>query len=110
MMYIDDAIRATLELMDADEKRITVRTSYNLGAISFTPHELAEEIKKTGAPLKMKYAPDFRQTIADSWPDSIDDKKARKDWGWRHRFGLDGMVKEMIHGIYQSTNNADDTN
>ena len=99
MMYIDDAIRATIEIMEADPKKITVRTSYNLAAVSFTPHELAEAIRKAGIPLKIKYQPDFRQKIADSWPNSIDDKKARKDWKWKHEFGLDKKVKEMIRGV-----------
>lgn len=99
MMYIDDAIRATIELMEADPKKITIRTSYNHRAVSFTPSELAEAIRKAGIPLKMKYAPDFRQKIADSWPKSIDDKQARKDWKWKHKFNLDKMVKEMIHGV-----------
>ncbi|MFA5831000.1 MAG: NAD-dependent epimerase/dehydratase family protein [Candidatus Paceibacterota bacterium] len=99
MMYIDDAIRATLEIMDADPKKIKVRTSYNLAAISFTPAELARAINKHGVPLKIKYQPDFRQNIADSWPNSIDDKRARKDWKWKHKFDLDKKVKEMIRGV-----------
>ena len=99
MMYIDDAIRATIEIMDASTEKIKVRTSYNLAAISFTPHELAQAIKKHGVPLKIKYAPDFRQQIADSWPKSIDDSKARKDWKWRHVYDLDKKVIEMIRGI-----------
>jgi len=99
MMYIDDAIRATLEIMDADPKKITVRTSYNLAAISFTPQELAEAIRKAGVPLKIKYQPDFRQNIADSWPHTIDDKRARKDWKWKHQYDLNKEVKEMIRGV-----------
>jgi len=99
MMYIDDAIRATIEIMDADPKKIKVRTSYNLAAISFTPHELAEAIRKAGVPLKIKYLPDFRQKIADSWPRTIDDNRARKDWKWKHQYGLDKKVKEMIRGV-----------
>jgi nucleoside-diphosphate-sugar epimerase len=99
MMYIDDAIRATIEIMEADPKKITIRTSYNHSAVSFTPSELAEAIKKSGIPLKMKYAPDFRQKIADSWPKSINDNQARKDWEWKHYFNLDKMVKEMIRGV-----------
>lgn len=99
MMYIDDCIRATVEIMEADPKKIGVRTSYNHAAISFTPQKLAEAINKAGIPLKMKYAPDFRQNIADSWPKSIDDKQARKDWKWKHEFNLEKMVKEMIRGV-----------
>jgi nucleoside-diphosphate-sugar epimerase len=99
MMYIDDAIRATIEIMDADAKNIKVRTSYNLAAISFTPHELAQAINHAGVPLKIKYKPDSRQKIADSWPKSINDTRARKDWKWKHNFNLDKMVKEMICGV-----------
>jgi nucleoside-diphosphate-sugar epimerase len=99
MMYIDDAIRATIEIMDADPKNIKVRTSYNLAAISFTPHDMAAAINKAGVPLKIKYNPDFRQKIADSWPNSIDDKKARKDWKWKHQFDLKKTVNEMISGV-----------
>jgi nucleoside-diphosphate-sugar epimerase len=105
MMYIDDAIRATIEIMDADAKKITVRTSYNLAAISFTPSELAEAIKKNGVPLKMTCAPDFRQAIADSWPNSIDDKQARKDWRWKHSYGLNKMVQEMLCGVREKMKN-----
>jgi nucleoside-diphosphate-sugar epimerase len=105
MMYIDDAIRAALEIMDADARKITVRTSYNLAAISFTPHELAEAIKKNGVPLKMTYVPDFRQAIADSWTNSVDDKRARKDWRWKHSYGLDKMVQEMLRGVREKLNN-----
>ncbi|MCX6739227.1 MAG: NAD-dependent epimerase/dehydratase family protein [Candidatus Parcubacteria bacterium] len=99
MMYIDDAIRATVEIMDADPKKVAIRTSYNLSAVSFTPEELAEAIRKSGVPLKMKYDPDFRQKIADSWPRSIEDKRARKDWKWKHEFNLANMVKAMIQGV-----------
>ncbi len=99
MMYIDDAIRATVEIMDADPKKVAIRTSYNLSAVSFTPEELAEAIRKAGVPLKMKYDPDFRQKIADSWPRSIEDKRARKDWKWKHEFNLAKMVKAMIQGV-----------
>lgn len=99
MMYIDDCVRATLELMDAEPKRITVRTSYNLAAISFTPEELVLAIRKNGVPLKVSYKPDFRQAIADSWPNSIDDSRARKDWKWKHKYGLDKMAKEMLRGV-----------
>jgi nucleoside-diphosphate-sugar epimerase len=99
MMYIDDAIRATIELMDAPAEKITIRTSYNLAAVSFTPIEIADAIRSAGIPLKMKYEPDFRQKIADSWPKSIDDKKARKDWKWKHEFDLKKITKAMIDGV-----------
>lgn len=99
MMYINDAIRATIEIMEAPAEKITIRTSYNLAAISFTPHDLAEAIREEGIPVKIKYEPDFRQAIADSWPKTIDDRKARKDWKWKHRFDLKEMAAEMIQGV-----------
>lgn len=99
MMYIDDAIRATLELMEAPSEQIKERTSYNLAAISFTPEQLGEAIKKAIPGFEMDYSPDFRQKIADSWPGSIDDSKARMDWGWKHQFGLDELVKVMLDGL-----------
>jgi nucleoside-diphosphate-sugar epimerase len=95
MMYMDDAIRGTIKLMDAPEKKITVRTSYNMAAISFRADELAKEINKH-LPVKVTYKPDHRQKIADSWPKSINDSQARKDWGWKHEFDLKKMVKVML--------------
>ena len=95
MMYMDDAIRGTMELMDSDGIKLTIRTSYNLGAISFTAQELAEELNKH-IHVSVTYKPDHRQKIADSWPESIDDSVARKDWGWKHEFDLSKMTKEMI--------------
>lgn len=95
MMYMDDAIRATLELMDAPGDKLTVRTSYNLSAINFTPSELASEIQKH-IPLQVTYAPDHRQRIADSWPESIDDSTARSDWGWRHEYDLSRLTETML--------------
>lgn len=95
MMYMDDGIRATIELMEADPKKLTIRTSYNLAAISFTAEELALEINKI-LPVAVTYKPDHRQQIADSWPQSIDDSQARKDWGWKHEFDLTKMTTEMI--------------
>jgi len=99
MMYMPDAIRATLELMDAPSEKLSIRSSYNLGAISFTPAELAAEISRQFGDFAMHYAPDFRQAIADSWPASIDDSAARTDWGWKPEFGLSEMVKDMLHHI-----------
>jgi nucleoside-diphosphate-sugar epimerase len=99
MMYIDDAIRATLELMEAPSEQIKERTSYNLAAISFTPKELGEAIEKAIPGFEMDYAPDFRQKIADSWPGSINDSEARKDWGWNHQFGMDELVQVMLDGL-----------
>ena len=99
MMYIDDAIRATIELMDADPNKLSVRTSYNLAAISFAPEEIAAEIKKRIPEFQMSYAPDFRQQIAESWPQSIDDSTARKDWGWKHKYGLSELVDVMLKNL-----------
>ena len=76
-----------------------MRTSYNLAAISFTPKEISEEIKKYVPEFEMSYAPDFRQDIADSWPDIIDDTQARKDWGWRHEYDLSAMTKDIIENL-----------
>lgn len=99
MMFIDDAIRATLELMEAPAHKVKERTSYNLAAMSFTPAELAEAIQKRLPDFKIGYKTDFRQAIADSWPGSIDDSAARRDWGWQHRFDLDALVDEMLNNL-----------
>lgn len=99
MMYMNDAIRATLELMDAHPDQLTVRTSYNLAGLSFTPAEIAEAIRKRIPEFRISYAPDFRQQIAESWPGSIDDRTARQDWGWKPRFDLETMVHEMLKGM-----------
>ena len=99
MMYIDDCICGTIKLMEAPSNRITVRTSYNFSAISFSPEELYREIKKHLPTLNVTYRPDYRQKIADSWPRSIDDKQARKDWGWKPEFTLEKMTKEMIKNL-----------
>ena len=88
MMYMEDAIRATIELMEADGDTLKIRSSYNLAGCSFTPSELANEIKKHLPDFKMEYKPDFRQAIADSWPRSIDDSAASRDWGWSERYGI----------------------
>jgi nucleoside-diphosphate-sugar epimerase len=96
MMYMDDAIRATLELMQAPVENIKVRTSYNLAAMSFTPAELAHAIRKHIPAFTIDYAPDERQKIAASWSESIDDSSARADWGWQHRFDLESMTSEML--------------
>jgi nucleoside-diphosphate-sugar epimerase len=95
MMYMDDGVEATMRIMEADPSKITVRTGYNLAAISFTAKELASEINKF-VPVKVTYKPDHRQKIADSWPQSIDDKVARRDWGWKYQYNLTKMTKEMI--------------
>jgi threonine 3-dehydrogenase len=96
MLYMDDAIRATLELMEAPADKINVRTSYNLAGMSFTPAEITESIRKEVPGFQIIYEPDFRQAIADSWPGSIDDSRARADWGWKPAFDLDAMTRDML--------------
>lgn len=99
MLYMPDAIRGTLELMEAPANRLSVRTSYNLAGMSFTPAEVAGSIKKQMPNFKISYKPDFRQAIADSWPASIDDSAARHDWNWRPEYDLDAMTKDMLHHL-----------
>ena len=99
MMYMDDAIRATIEIMQAPAENIKIRSSYNLSGVSFTPKEIAEEIKKHIPDFTISYEPDFRQKIADSWPGSIDDSSARTDWGWKHNFDMDLMTVEMLENL-----------
>ncbi len=98
MMYMDDGIAATIKLMEAGPDALSIRTSYNLAAISFTAEELAHEINKH-MKVKVTYKPDHRQKIADSWPQSIDDSVARRDWGWKHEYDLSKMTKVMIEGL-----------
>ncbi len=102
MMYMDDAIRATIQIMQAPKEQIKIRSSYNLSAISFTPKEIAAEIKKHIADFTITYNPDFRQKIADSWPSSIDDSRAREDWGWNHEFDLAKMTQVMLENLKKS--------
>lgn len=99
MMYMPDALRATIEIMEAPAAKIKMRSSYNLSAISFSPKEIAAEIEKHKTGFKISYKPDFRQQIADSWPQSIDDSVARKDWGWKHDFDLKKMTKDMLEHL-----------
>lgn len=99
MMYMDDAIRATIEIMKAPAENIKIRSSYNLSAMDFTPKEIAEAIAKEIPGFTIDYAPDFRQKIADSWPQSIDDSSARNDWGWRHEFDLTAMTTDMLEHL-----------
>lgn len=96
MMFMPDALRATINLMEADADKLSIRSSYNLGGISFNPKELAAEIKKHIPEFEISYKPDFRQKIAESWPKSIDDSVAKKDWGWKAEYGLEEMTKIMI--------------
>ncbi len=99
MMYMPDAIRGTIELMEVPADKVKVRSSYNISAISFTPEEQAAAIEKVIPGFKISYAPDFRQQIAESWPESIDDSVARTDWGWKHEYDLDGMTADMLQHI-----------
>ena len=96
MMYMPDAIRATLMLMDASPKSVTYHMGHNLAGLSFSAGELAKEIKKHIPGFTCEFVPDFRQKIADSWPESVDDSLARKDWGWKPKYNLASMTKDMI--------------
>lgn len=99
MMYMDDAIRATIGIMQAPAEKIKIRSSYNLSAMSFTPKEISEAIAKVKPGFEISYAPDFRQEIADSWPSSIADNEAREDWGWEHEYDLEKMTKVMLENL-----------
>jgi nucleoside-diphosphate-sugar epimerase len=99
MMYMPDAIRATMELMHAPAKQISVRTSYNISGMSFSPKEIAASIQKMIPEFQLSCEPDYRQAIADSWPQSIDDSVANKDWGWKPEFDLDKMTFDMIENL-----------
>jgi nucleoside-diphosphate-sugar epimerase len=99
MMYMPDAIRATIELMEAPAEKIKIRSSYNLSGMSFTPKEIAAEIQKQIPDFTISYKPDFRQQIADSWPQSIDDERARIDWGWKNQYDLKAMAEDMLKNI-----------
>ncbi|MBP6024172.1 NAD-dependent epimerase/dehydratase family protein [Ferruginibacter sp.] len=99
MMYMPDAIKATIDLMEAPAEKIVVRTSYNLSGMSFSPKEIAAEIKKHIPEFTITYKPDYRQAIANSWPQSIDDSVARKDWGWKEEYDLSKMTKDMLDNL-----------
>jgi len=99
MMYMPDAIRATIELMEAPAEKISIRTSYNISGMSFSPKEIGAEIKKHIPDFKISYKPDYRQAIANSWPQSIDDSVARKDWGWKEEYDLSEMTKDMFANL-----------
>lgn len=99
MMYMDDAVKATIDIMESPVENILVRSSYNLSAMSFTPAQLAAEISRHYPEFTISYNPDFRQAIAESWPSSIDDNDARNDWGWNHSFGLTELVETMITNL-----------
>ncbi|AYN66385.1 NAD-dependent epimerase/dehydratase family protein [Euzebyella marina] len=99
MMFMDDAIRATLELMDAPAEDIKVRSAYNLSAMSFTPAQIADSIKSHIPEFEISYEPDFRQAIADTWPSSIDDSSAQTEWGWQPEFDLERTTSEMLEKL-----------
>lgn len=99
MMYMADAIRATIELMEAPKEAIKIRSAYNLSGCSFTPEQLSEKIKVHIPEFTITYSPDFRQAIADSWPQSIDDSRAREDWGWKEEFDTEKMVEIMLENV-----------
>ncbi|MFA6587700.1 MAG: NAD-dependent epimerase/dehydratase family protein [Patescibacteria group bacterium] len=99
MMYMADAIKATIDLMEAPSEKIKIRTSYNVTAFSFTPGELASILLKHFPDFKISYDPDFHQAIADSWPKTIDDSAARQDWGWQPQYDLPAMVEDMLKNL-----------
>lgn len=101
MIFMEDAIRATLELMDAPKENITVRTSYNIAGVSFSPEEITTEIRKLYPDFRVTYEPDFRQEIAARWPKSIEDMAARKDWGWQANYDLKSITEIMIQKLQQ---------
>lgn len=99
MMYMDDAINATINIMEEPFDNIKIRSSYNIAGVSFDPNTIAQEIKKHLPEFEITYAPDYRQEIANSWPASIDDSEAKKDWNWKAKFDLQRMVKKMLDNI-----------
>lgn len=99
MMYMPDAIRATIELMEAKAVNISVRTSYNISGMSFSPREITAAIQKHEPHFKTVYKPDYRQAIADSWPQSIDDSVARRDWNWKEEYNLEEMTRDMLENL-----------
>ncbi|MET0982668.1 MAG: NAD-dependent epimerase/dehydratase family protein [Telluria sp.] len=99
MIYMPDAIRATIELMDAPSEQVVIRSSYNVAGVSFNPRELAEAITRAVPEFSIAYKPDSRQAIADSWPKSLDDSRASADWGWKARVGTEEMVASMLENI-----------
>ncbi|MCE3262444.1 MAG: NAD-dependent epimerase [Pseudoduganella sp.] len=106
MIYMPDAIRATIELMDAPAEQIKIRSSYNVAGVSFNPEQLAAAIARAVPAFQIAYAPDSRQAIADSWPRSLDDSQASADWGWNARIGVEEMVKDMLANIDVSLSEA----
>ncbi len=106
MIYMPDAIRATIELMDAPAELIKVRSAYNVAGVSFNPAQLAEAITRKLPDFKIAYLPDSRQAIADTWPQSLDDSTATADWGWQARIGIDAMVADMLANVDVSLGKA----
>jgi nucleoside-diphosphate-sugar epimerase len=99
MMYMEDAIRATLNLMEAPAEQVKIRSAYNVAGISFNPEEIAASIRKHIPNFSISYKPDFRQAIADSWPQSINDAEAREHWGWKPNYDLDKMTQVMLENL-----------
>jgi nucleoside-diphosphate-sugar epimerase len=99
MMYMPDALKATIQLMESSADKVKIRSSYNIAGISFSPKEIADEIRKHIPEFSITYKPDFRQVIANSWPGSIDDTRAREDWGWHNDFDLSAMTKDMLDNL-----------
>jgi len=99
MMFMEDAIKATVDLMEADEENLSLHSSYNVAGISFDPQELAAEIQKHIPEFEISYNPDFRQAIADSWPASIDDSVAKADWGLKYKYGIAELTRVMLEGV-----------
>jgi nucleoside-diphosphate-sugar epimerase len=98
-MYMPDAIKATIELMEAPAEKLTVHTSYNISSMSFSPQEIAAAIQKHIPEFSISYALDYRQAIANSWPQSIDDTQAREHWGWKPQYDLASMTKDMLDNL-----------
>ncbi len=96
---MDDAIRATVDIMETEKKNVKIRSSYNLSGMSFNPEEITGSIQKYIPEFTISYEPDFRQAIADSWPQSIDDSEARADWGWKSKISLDEMTEIMLENL-----------
>jgi nucleoside-diphosphate-sugar epimerase len=107
MMFMNDAVRSTIELMESPIENINNRTSYNLAGMSFSPNEIYKEIKKSYPSFKIEYNIDFRQTIADKWPKSIDDNEARNDWGWKPKYNLTSMTSIMLEKLKEKYNKID---
>lgn len=99
MIYMDDAVRATIELMDAPVEKIKIRTSYNIAGVSFSPKDIASEIKKRIPNFKIEFNPDFREDIAKNWPKTIDDSNARNDWGWQAKYNLSALTDTMLREL-----------